>query len=286
LDSTRAVNGLAFTRADGMPSEECCGGMQPAVLKSRDGRLWYPTVAGLAVVNPSSITLNRIPPPVIVQHVRAERKSVPLGARLDIGPGVRDMEFDYAALSFVTPERVKFRYRLEGYDRDWIDVGNRRQAYYTGLVPGEYAFRVQAANADGVWNEAGAILPITLKPMWYQRWWIYPLVVGLVFAIGYATHRYRIRQLIQREKELQSRVDEAIASIKILGGLIPICARCKKIRDDSGFWNNLEMYIHDHSEAKFSHSICPDCATAMYGDYFEKDEATGKLVAKKKKLIR
>ncbi|MCU0410934.1 MAG: hypothetical protein MUF82_00175 [Bacteroidetes bacterium] len=265
------VHGMLIDNLDGMPSRECCGGIQPASLRTRSGSLWYPTVRGVAVVNPSTIRTNLVAPPVDIQQVRAERSPVRQQPVMELGPGVRDLEFTYAGLSFIAPEHLRFRYRLDGYDNDWIDAGSRREAFYTGLFPGTYVFRVQAANRDGVWNEKGATVSITLKPMWYQSWWFFILSGAILLLSGYGIYRYRVRQLLEHEEELQRRVDEALVNIKVLGGLIPICANCKKIRDDKGYWNNLERYIHEHSEAKFSHSLCPECMEKLYGSFLKKD---------------
>jgi hypothetical protein len=207
---------------------------------------------------------------VVIQAVRAEQRTMPLAGDIRVGPGIQDLEFEYAGLSYVAPDRLRFRYRLDGYDHHWIDAGNRRQAFYTGLAPGDYAFHVQVANEGGVWNEAGATQQISLVPMWYESRWFYAALVMVFLALIYGAHRVRVGQLVRRKDELKKRVDEALAQIKILGGLIPICASCKKIRDDKGYWNHLETYIHAHSEADFTHSICPDCAEKMLGDIRKK----------------
>lgn len=112
------------------------------------------------------------------------------------------------------------------------------------------------------------MLAFRLQPHFYQTIWFY-LLIGFAFlTLGFTIYRLRVRQLLKREEELQRRVDEAVANVKVLSGLIPICASCKKIRDDEGFWKQLEEYIHDHSEAQFSHGICQDCKTRALDEFY------------------
>jgi hypothetical protein len=133
---------------------------------------------------------------------------------------------------------------------------------------GHYVFRVVARNSDGVWNESGASFAFELEPHFYQTLWFYGLVIVIVCGIGFGVYRLRVWQLLEREKDLKRRVDDSMAQIKILGGLIPICSSCKKIRDDKGYWNQLEHYIYEHSEATFTHGVCPECAEKLYGKYY------------------
>jgi len=173
-------------------------------------------------------------------------------------------------LSFLVPERVLFKYMLVGYDRDWVDAGTRRAAYYTNLPPGTYRFEVIACNNDGVWNEKGASFAFKLSPHFYEQYWFFMLVIAVVGGAAFGTYRLRVWQLLKRERKLGERIQEAMADIKTLSGLIPICSNCKKIRDDKGYWENLEKYIQSHSEAQFSHGICPDCAAKLYPNLVSK----------------
>jgi hypothetical protein len=134
--------------------------------------------------------------------------------------------------------------------------------------PGKYTFRVTACNNDGLWNEIGASIAFELEPRFYQTVWFYGLALVVIGGAGFGIYRIRVWQLLKREKELIERIEEATAKIKTLNGLIPICASCKKIRDDKGYWNQLEQYIHEHSEATFSHGVCPECAEKLYGKYY------------------
>src|SRR5262249_11785619 len=143
--------------SDGMKSSECNGANDPAGWKMRDGKLWFPTIQGVTVVDPNHLPINHIPPNVIVEEMQVDEKIItPGAATISFPPGKEKFEFEYTALSFLSPEKVTFRYKLEGFDRDWIDAGRRRVAYYTNIPPGDYRFSVMACNNDGVWNTKGA----------------------------------------------------------------------------------------------------------------------------------
>ncbi len=253
----------SFGRADGMGSSECNGG-RPAARKSPDGRLWFACLRGLVEVDPRRAGLNRVRPPVLVDRVVLQGEDVDPASIAVLAPGVRGLEIHYTALSYIAPEKVRFSYKLEGFDEDWVDAGNRRVAYYTKLPAGNYRFRVIACNNDGVWNREGATLSFRQEPYFYQTWWFITPSATLLLAAGLLLYVARVRRLEHSEAELRARVEDAMGKVRILSGLLPICAACKKIRDDNGYWNQIEAYIRDHSHAEFSHSICPDCAQRLY----------------------
>jgi hypothetical protein len=149
----KAITSISYGVADGMKSGECNGSSQPAGWKTRDGRLWFPTLKGVAVIDPQNVQINRLLPPVLIEQVLVDGQPLALRQQTACPPGKGQLEFHYTGLSFVAPERVKFKYKLEGFDRDWIDAGTRRVAYYTNIPPGKYQFRVKACNNDGIWNE-------------------------------------------------------------------------------------------------------------------------------------
>jgi ligand-binding sensor domain-containing protein len=264
------VVSISYGTADGMRSAECNGNSQPAGIRSRDGRMWFPTTNGVAVINPSDIYLNSVPPEVTIESLKVDSLSIDLQKHVTIGPGYSYLEIRYAGLSFVFPQRMIFRFKLDGFDKDWRDAGQRRVAYYTNVPPGNYTFQVQARNNDGVWSTAGVALAVELRPYFYQTVWFIGLCAFVLFASIFLVYRWRVALLLQRENELKQRVNEAVAQVKILGGLIPICANCKKIRDDKGYWNQLEKYLKEHSEAEFTHGICPECKEKLYGPYLRK----------------
>jgi signal transduction histidine kinase len=160
-----------------------------------DGKLWFATIKGVATVDADHLAVNSIPPPLVIEQVRVDDQAAPLNASMKVAAGSTRFDFYYTAPSFIAPENVRFKYRLEGFDRDWIDGGNRRVAYYTNLRPGNYRFRVMAANSDGVWNEQGAALDFYLEPRFYQTYWFYALVLLLLGVIGWQLYRLRVRRI-------------------------------------------------------------------------------------------
>src|SRR5262249_3391500 len=172
------VTFVEYGKGDGLRKMECTGGVQPAGIRARDGRLWFPTIAGVVVVDPKQLQPNRRAPPVRVEEVRADGRLLAPGQ--PVAAGVRELQFYYAGLSLRAPERVHFRYRLEGFDRDWVEAGARRVAYYTNVPPGSYAFRVIACNDDGLWNEAGETRTVYVERRWYETAWIRALAALLL----------------------------------------------------------------------------------------------------------
>ena len=175
-----------------------------------DGRLWFKGVEGLSVIDPSRIAVNTVPPPVAIEQITADRTRYDrAGANTLIGlpARTRDLQIDYTALSFVAPEKVRFRYKLENHDADWQDVGGRRQAFYNDLPPGTYRFRVIASNNSGVWNEAGAFLDFSIAPAYYQTTWFRSASVAAVLALFVAAYRFRVRQIA---RDFNLRLDERV----------------------------------------------------------------------------
>jgi ligand-binding sensor domain-containing protein len=253
----------AFGSADGMETPVGTGDGQPTAFRGRDGRLWFSSATGLAVVDPRRVEVSTMPPPVYVERLVADGMAVDLHGRRVLHAGTRGVEVDFNAVSFVAPESVQYRYELEGVDRDWVEGGGRRVAQYTNLAPGHYRFRVRAANHNGIWNEAGSTLEFDLEPHFYQTRWFLPLCVLILLSSATALYRYRIASLRAREAELQVRVDEAVAKVQVLSGLLPICASCRRVREDTGYWRQIEAYVQERSSAKFSHGVCPECWDKM-----------------------
>ncbi len=246
-----ALTWRVFNGSDGLNSIECTGGGQPASCKTRDGRLWFATVKGLAVVEPRQLPFNSIPPPVVIEEVLVDEVLVasnvndrglesigqpPLAATLSNAPrstvdssgtfrasriGARSterllvpprknrIEFRYTAPSLISPDKVRFRYRLNGLDRDWIQGGSQRSASYDRVLPGAYRFEVTACNNDGVWNATGATLGLVVLPPWWMTWWFRALagigVAGIVF--GWYEHRlHRLRRQRQAQESFSRRL--------------------------------------------------------------------------------
>jgi signal transduction histidine kinase/ligand-binding sensor domain-containing protein len=168
---------------------------QPEVSKSADGRLWFASSDKIQMIDPSRTYTNVIPPPVYVEEVIADRKNYPPGAGLRLPALTRDIEIDYTALSFVVPQKVRFRYKLEGRDTTWQEPGTRRQAFYSDLRPRKYRFRVIACNNDGLWNEQGATLDFSVAPAWYQTNWFRVSCAATLLMLLYLLYQLRVRQL-------------------------------------------------------------------------------------------
>jgi len=163
-----------------------------------DGRLWFANGNVAQVIDPAHIPQNTVAPSLDISALIADRKSYPPELGIRLPPRTRDLEIDYAALSYVAPQKVLFRYRLEGHDVDWLEPGTRRQAFYNDLRPGHYRFRVIACNNDGVWNEAGASLNFSVLPAYYQTAWFRACCAGAVLLLLWAIYQFRVRQLHQQ----------------------------------------------------------------------------------------
>lgn len=182
-----------YGASDGMPSEVISPLGHPAVWNTAEGTLWFATQKGVAIVDPSNLFINRVPPPVSIEHFTVDDLDRTSGA--EVRPGRHRIDFQYAALSFVAPSRVRYRYRLEGFDKDWIRAGIRRTASYTNLPAGDYRFLVQAANNDGIWNERGAIVAFSIKPPFYRTLWFLLLVIVALAILASLLRRRRLRRL-------------------------------------------------------------------------------------------
>lgn len=262
-----SVSPASFSRAEGLKPAGAMGGTQPSGAIDAGGRLWFPTIEGVAVIDRRHVVRNSVPPPVHIERVAIDGQVVAGEGLASIPPGSREVEIQFTALSYVAPAKVRFKYRLAGFSDAWVDIGTRRTAYFTNLKPGRYRFQVQASNNDGVWNRQGDALDFVLMPHFYETGPFFAVcgVCGLLLILG--GYRWRERRLRSRQRELSDQVDQAMAEIKVLSGLLPICASCKRIRDDRDDWKAIETYIHEHSQAKFSHGICPDCMKRLYPDF-------------------
>jgi len=163
--------------------------------KTADGRLWFANGSDLQMIDPRHVKTNSTPPPVHIESVVVDHHEYPSQKQLRIPPLTRTLEIEYTALSMAVPQRVLFRYRLEGHDADWQDVGTRRQAYYNDIPPGRYRFRVIACNSDGVWNEVGDVIDLEFAPAWFQTLWFRAALVVTALMILWTAYRLRLRQI-------------------------------------------------------------------------------------------
>jgi len=204
----RRVHCISYNDNDGMKSRECNGISQPSGCRSRDGALWFPTKKGVVKILPGNIKTNPLPPPVKIDEIRTEKTVIysPSDTNrtpLLFSPDTERFEIKYTGLSFLAAQDVRFKYKLEGNDRDWLDVGNRRTAYYNNLPPDNYTFRVKACNNDGIWNETGASFSFVIKPYFYQAWWFYTAVVLCALFLAGGIYHFRVKQLKHRRLELE-----------------------------------------------------------------------------------
>jgi signal transduction histidine kinase/ligand-binding sensor domain-containing protein len=191
---------MRFGVADGMRISEGSSGGHPAALRLADGELWFATLKGIARVDPGHMPVNRVPPQVALERVSVDDVPQTGTTALAVAPGHSHYEFDYAGLSFVAPQKVEYRYRLEGFDRDWVDAGTRRAAYYTNLPHGRYTFEVMARNNDGVWSNAAAMAALTIEPHFYQTLWFEALAGLALIGLAWAAWQRRLRG-VERQYE-------------------------------------------------------------------------------------
>lgn len=185
-----------YGSSDGMPTEETSSTGHPGAWRTTDGRLWFATRKGVAIVDPIDLHENRTPPPVVIEHFTVDDTDLKdRGEEITIPPGHVRYDFEYAGLSYVSPSRVRYRYILEGFDKQWTQAGSRRNAYYTNLPPRHYRFRVQAANENGIWNDAGAEIAFVVKPPFYRTLWFLALAILLLSGIVFAIYTMRVRTI-------------------------------------------------------------------------------------------
>ena len=206
-DPKRSIHATVFNRSDGVPSVAATG-FGPYVAKSRDGRIWFTSMDGVCMIDPRQFPVNNVPPPVHIEQIEADGKKYDLRRGMGLPALTGRVRIDYTALSLVAPERVHFKYKLEGQDRDWREVVNDREAQYTNLPPRHYRFRVMASNNSGVWNTTGDTLEFSIKPAYYQTNWVRGLIVALVLGAAWGSYRLRFYQIA---REFNVRLEERVS---------------------------------------------------------------------------
>ena len=256
-DAKRTIQATRFDSSDGVRSPSIPGGYRPLVAKSSDGKLWFLPWDGVSVIDPSHLPFNKLPPPVHVEQFVADRKTYDASGQVRLPPLIRDLEIDYTALSLVAPEKIRFRYMLEGHDRDWQDVGNRRQAFYNDLPPGTYRFRVMACNNSGVWNEAGTYFDFTIAPAYYQTTCfrvagmiVFLLVLGGIYHLRLKQVARQVRGRMEERLEERERIardlhDTLLQSVQ--GLILKFHAVAKQIPSDEPAHDALEKTL-DHAD--------------------------------------
>jgi signal transduction histidine kinase/streptogramin lyase len=208
----KKVASTAYGKIDGMLDIECNGGVDPSGTKTRDGKLWFPTRDGVVIIDPESVAHDSVPPSVMIETSLVDNVVVPVNAPLRIPPGRPNVEISYTAPNFINAGQTHFKYRLEGLDSDWVDAGGRRIAYYSHLPPGEYVFHVIAGNSDGVWNQEGKTLAITVLTPFYETPWFRMLVLLTLGALVAMAWRYRVSQFEGAQAAQQAFSRQLIAS--------------------------------------------------------------------------
>jgi signal transduction histidine kinase/ligand-binding sensor domain-containing protein len=206
----KRISGTNFGPSDGLPSTTITG-VSSSAGRTRDGRLWFSSGQGLTVVDPAHLVLHNRPGPLLIQRVVADGETM-TGTEIDLAPGSKRLEIHYTALGFAAAGKVRFRYRLDGVDRDWFDAGGERQAFFTNLGPRHYTFRVQAS-ADGgaTWSNPGAEVGFAVRPHFYKTLWFYALCIGLA-GIGVWT------TFVLRRKRLEERFRAVLAErVRVAG---------------------------------------------------------------------
>ncbi len=279
-----------YYKSDGLQDDEF---NNQSYFKDRNGMLFFGGINGLTYFNPETLPSNPNPPEVVLHSLQIMNIDVPVldGAgskstleylnEIDIQYEQKVFSFEFTALNYSMTGRTQYAYKLEGVDEDWVySDKERRYVSYTNLDPGEYLFKVKAANTDGLWDNYPTTLTIhIIPPFWMSRW--FQFLVAFIFIAGTVIlTRHRFLSLKQQQAVLRKEVEKktrilrsqrddlelALKKVQQLKGLLPICASCKKIRDDKGYWNEIELYIREHSEADFSHSLCPECFNELYPD--------------------
>ncbi len=204
-----SVTTSSFGKNDGMRSSECNGTSQPAGYKDNRGNLWFPTIKGLVTINPERLDKNEVVPPVIIEEFLVDGVEQNLNEEITIEAGNEKFEFHYTGLSFMIPKKVNFMYMLEGFDKDWVDAGNRRTAYYTNIAPGKYKFKVKACNNDGIWNEAGTETDFYFEAYFYQTYWFWAIVVVIIGYISFRLYKSRMDAMKKQHHEMEKQYELA-----------------------------------------------------------------------------
>ncbi|WP_161956796.1 sensor histidine kinase [Sphingosinithalassobacter portus] len=189
-----------FSAGDGLPGVAQQDEHKSTAVRGGDGRIWVANNSGVGAIDPSRIVSNREPPPVVIRSASANGRSFTAPGALSLPAGTQNLRITYTALSLAAAERNRFRYRLIGVDKDWVDAGSRREAFYANLPPGAWRFQVIAANNDGVWNEEGASIAITIPPMFYQTWWFRLLCLAALLMVAWLFYLWRLRENTAQER--------------------------------------------------------------------------------------
>ncbi len=208
------INSVGYGKQDGMFNNECNGGRQPASIQDKEGKFWFPTQDGVVVVNSEVESYNSLSPSVVIESATVEREKIDISRGLTIEPGQQNIEINFTGISLIKSEQIKFKYKLEGYDTDWVDAGTRRTAYYSYLPPGNYRFQVKAANSDGIWAETGVGISLVLNPFFYQTKAFILLCIAIGTLFLFLIWQFSVFQLKMRQRKLTKMVAERTKELK------------------------------------------------------------------------
>ena len=262
INSKPSIHATVFDNSDGVRSLAAANHFYPQVAKSIDGKLWFSAGdGGISFVDPSRLSFNNVPPPVHIEQFIADRTvyeaTSDASESLRLPPLIRDLQIDFTALSLVAPEKIRFRYKLEGRDSDWQEVTDRRHVFYNDLPPGNYRFRVIASNNNGVWNETGTYVDFHIAPAYYQTAWFRISLVILFLVALAAIYQIRLEQvarqvrgrmedrLEERERIARDLHDTLLQSVQ--GLILKFHAVSKQIPADTPAYNALEKTL-DHAD--------------------------------------
>lgn len=242
---TTFVPGRVFGKPDGLPTVECTLGFQPGACRTKAGRIWFPTIKGLASVHPAQIHPNTNPPPVMIESVWIEGEAQHTNAlrtrwphALIVPPGKEHLEIRFTSLNLAAPDMARFKYRLEGHESGWTEVGNTRVVHYSKLPAGNYLFRVTACNEDGLWNSEGSTLALTVEPPFWRTWWfltgasvlLLGFIVGGVYYVATQKLQRQLENLRQQEalekerariaRDIHDQVGASLTQVSLLGELV------------------------------------------------------------------
>ena len=213
--SSYRMQGMTLDASDGLRGLPRQHEPFPTAARAADGRLWFATTGGAAVIDPKQPPVNRVPPLITIEAVKSDDHALDASTGIQLPPNTRHLEIAYAGLGLTAPERVRFHYKLEGFDDNWRGPVSSRTATYTNLPPRKYKFRVMACNSDGVWSQEGAALEFSILPAFYQTLWFRLLEAGLVLGLGFAAYWLRVRSLRLHQKALEKRVQERTQEINM-----------------------------------------------------------------------
>jgi ligand-binding sensor domain-containing protein len=253
---------LHFDRFDGL-EPGAIGSTGRRALLGTDGRLHFATLGGVAVYDPAAAKAASSPAALIHRVEVDGRPLAPQRPGAPLPVDGRHVTFRFAAPLPHAGPKIRMRYRLVGFDEDFVEAGGERSAAYAGLASGDYTFEVEASSSNGAYLTPPASFPLRVRAGFFDSWRLPLFAIAAISGLAFLLHRYRLARLAERERELARRIETAVADIEKLQELLPICGECLKVRDDRGYWQQVEGYLAQRQEVAFTHGLCPECAQGL-----------------------